>query len=52
MTDCVIAFGQAQEVARAWGFKPISEIVWLKRYPRGKARIGIGYRVRTCMSQF
>jgi hypothetical protein len=34
-------------VARAWGFKPISEIVWLKRYPSGKARIGTGYRVRT-----
>jgi N6-adenosine-specific RNA methylase IME4 len=28
-------------------FKPISEIVWLKRYPSGKARIGTGYRVRT-----
>jgi N6-adenosine-specific RNA methylase IME4 len=27
--------------------KPISEIVWLKRYPSGKARIGTGYRVRT-----
>jgi N6-adenosine-specific RNA methylase IME4 len=36
-----------QDVARAWGFKPISEIVWLKRYPSGKARIGTGYPVRT-----
>jgi N6-adenosine-specific RNA methylase IME4 len=34
-------------VARAWGFRPISEIVWLKRYPSGSARIGTGYRVRT-----
>jgi N6-adenosine-specific RNA methylase IME4 len=39
-TGWAIATGQAQEVARAWGFKPISEIVWLKRYPSGKARIG------------
>jgi N6-adenosine-specific RNA methylase IME4 len=46
-TGWAIATGQAQEVARAWGFKPISEIVWLKRYPSGKARIGTGYRVRT-----
>jgi N6-adenosine-specific RNA methylase IME4 len=34
-------------VAQAWGFRPISEIVWLKRYPSGKARVGTGYRVRT-----
>jgi N6-adenosine-specific RNA methylase IME4 len=46
-TGWAIATGQAQEVARAWGFKPISEIVWLKRYPSGKARVGTGYRVRT-----
>jgi N6-adenosine-specific RNA methylase IME4 len=46
-TGWAIATGQALEVARAWGFKPISEIVWLKRYPSGKARIGTGYRVRT-----
>ena len=32
-TGWAIATGQAQEVARAWGFKPISEIVWLKRGP-------------------
>ena len=42
-----VVTGQAQEVARAWGFKPLSEMVWLKRYPSGKARIGTGYRVRT-----
>jgi N6-adenosine-specific RNA methylase IME4 len=46
-TGWAIATGQAQEVARAWGFKPISEIVWLKRYPSGKARVGTGYLVRT-----
>ena len=46
-TGWAIATGQAQEVARAWSFKPISEIVWLKRYPSGKARIGTGYRLRT-----
>jgi len=43
-TGWAIATGQAQEVARAWGFKPISEIVWLKRYPSVK---DTGYRVRT-----
>jgi N6-adenosine-specific RNA methylase IME4 len=42
-----IATGQAQEVARAWGYRPISEIVWLQRYLSGKARTGTGYRVRT-----
>jgi N6-adenosine-specific RNA methylase IME4 len=46
-TGWAVATGQAQDVARAWGFKPISEIVWLKRYPSGKARVGTGYRVRT-----
>jgi N6-adenosine-specific RNA methylase IME4 len=38
---------QRTPLARLRGFKPISEIVWLKRYPSGKARIGTGYRVRT-----
>lgn len=45
-TGWAIATGQAQEVARAWRFNPISEIVWLKRYPSGKPRMGTGYRVR------
>jgi N6-adenosine-specific RNA methylase IME4 len=34
-------------VARAWGFKPLSEIVWSKLTATGKPRIGTGYRVRT-----
>jgi N6-adenosine-specific RNA methylase IME4 len=38
---------QRTPLARLRGFKPIAEIVWLKRYPSGKARIGTGYRVRT-----
>jgi N6-adenosine-specific RNA methylase IME4 len=46
-TGWAIATGQAQDVARTWGFTPITEIVWLKRYPSGKARVGTGYRVRT-----
>jgi N6-adenosine-specific RNA methylase IME4 len=46
-TGWAMATGQAQEVARAWGFNPISEIVWLKRTGSGKPRMGTGYRVRT-----
>jgi N6-adenosine-specific RNA methylase IME4 len=46
-TGWAIATGQAQEVARAWSFKPITEMVWLKRTGSGKARMGTGYRVRT-----
>jgi N6-adenosine-specific RNA methylase IME4 len=42
-----IATGQAQEVARAWGFQPKSEIIWNKRTRSGKWRVGPGYRVRT-----
>lgn len=33
----------SQEVARAWGFKPLSEIVWRKLTATGKARMGTGY---------
>jgi len=46
-TGWAMATGQAQEVAHAWGFNPISEMVWLKRTASGKARMGTGYRVRT-----
>ena len=46
-TGWAIATCQAQEVAHAWGFKPVSEMVWQKRTARGKARMGTGYRVRT-----
>lgn len=46
-TGWAMATGQAQEVARAWHFKPISEMVWEKRTPSGKRRMGTGYRVRT-----
>src|SRR6267143_2312474 len=42
-----IATGQAQEVARAWGFTPQSEMVWRKLTASGKPRMGTGYRVRT-----
>jgi N6-adenosine-specific RNA methylase IME4 len=46
-TGWAMATCQAQDVARAWGFKPITEMVWQKRTPSGKARMGTGYRVRT-----
>lgn len=42
-----MATGQAQEVARAWGFKPQSEMIWRKLTKNGKPRMGTGYRVRT-----
>lgn len=42
-----IATGQAQDVARSWGFKPISEMGWRKLYASGKPRMGTGYRVRS-----
>jgi N6-adenosine-specific RNA methylase IME4 len=42
-----IATGQAQDVARAWGFKPITELVWRKTTASGKVRMGPGYRART-----
>jgi len=46
-TGWAMATGQAQEVARAWGFKPITEMVWTKRTANGMRRMGTGYRVRT-----
>jgi N6-adenosine-specific RNA methylase IME4 len=42
-----MANGQAQEVARAWGFIPQSELIWRKLTINGKPRMGTGYRVRT-----
>jgi N6-adenosine-specific RNA methylase IME4 len=42
-----MATGQAQAVARAWGFKPQSEMIWRKLTANGKPRMGTGYRVRT-----
>jgi N6-adenosine-specific RNA methylase IME4 len=46
-TGWAMATCQAQDVARAWGFNPISEMVWQKRTASGKTRMGPGYRVRT-----
>jgi N6-adenosine-specific RNA methylase IME4 len=42
-----MATGQAHDVARAWGAKPITEMIWNKRTRGGKWRVGPGYRVRT-----
>ncbi|MGY3607642.1 MULTISPECIES: MT-A70 family methyltransferase [unclassified Bradyrhizobium] len=38
---------QAQEVAKAWGFTPITEMSWRKTTANGAIRMGPGYRVRT-----
>jgi N6-adenosine-specific RNA methylase IME4 len=46
-TGWAMATGQAQTVARAWGFKPQSEMIWRKLTANGKPRMGTGYRVRT-----
>ena len=42
-----MARGEAQDVARAWGANPISEMIWRKVTVNGKSRMGTGYRVRT-----
>jgi N6-adenosine-specific RNA methylase IME4 len=38
-----MATGQAQAVARAWGFKPQSEMIWRKLTADGKPRMGTGW---------
>lgn len=42
-----MATGAAQSAAIAWGFRPITEIVWRKTTVNGKVRVGTGYRART-----
>lgn len=46
-TGWAMATGQAQAVAIAWGFKPVTELVWRKLTANGKPRMGPGYRART-----
>jgi N6-adenosine-specific RNA methylase IME4 len=46
-TGWAIATGQAQDVARAWGAEPVTELVWIKRTINGKNRVGTGYRARS-----
>jgi N6-adenosine-specific RNA methylase IME4 len=46
-TGWAIATGQAQRVARAWGFDPKTETVWIKRTVNGKVRVGTGYIARS-----
>lgn len=38
--------GEAYAVCAAWGFKPKSEIVWVKRTKHGLAHFGMGHYVR------
>lgn len=44
---------EALDVARAWGFEPKTEIVWIKQTPTGKSHFGMGAYVRgaheTCL---
>lgn len=37
---------EALRVCRAWGFRPVSEIVWAKTKDDGTARMGMGHYVR------
>lgn len=46
-TGWAMVRGDAARVARAWGFTPITELVWDKRTASGKRRMGPGYRART-----
>lgn len=46
-TGWAISTGQAQDVARAWGFTAKSEMMWRKLTPSGKVRMGTGYWART-----
>lgn len=46
-TGWAMATGQAQEVAKAWGFTPKTEMVWQKRTLSGKSRMGTGYWARS-----
>lgn len=46
-TGWLMATGKASAVASAWGFKPQTELVWIKTTVNGKRRMGPGYRART-----
>ena len=46
-TGWAMATRQAHEVARAWGFEPKTESVWIKRTASGKVRVGTGYIARS-----
>ena len=37
---------EALDVGEAWGFRPVSELVWLKRTSKGKRHFGMGRTVR------
>jgi N6-adenosine-specific RNA methylase IME4 len=39
---------EALDVARAWGFKPKSELVWAKTTKTGKRHFGMGRYTRQC----
>lgn len=46
-TGWAMATGAAQKVATAWGFKPVTELVWRKTTINRKVRMGPGYRARS-----
>jgi N6-adenosine-specific RNA methylase IME4 len=46
-TGWAMATMQAHTVVQAWGFRPVSEMIWRKKTVNDKVRIGTGYRVRT-----
>jgi N6-adenosine-specific RNA methylase IME4 len=42
---------EAYRIARAWSFKPILPITWVKRRPGGPLQIGLGYHFRGASEQ-
>lgn len=44
---------EALDVCASWGFSPKTELVWIKRTPRGKRHFGMGHHLRaeheTCL---
>ena len=48
----MLATGDVIDVARAWGFVPVSGGSWAKRYRSGKLRWGTGYVIRSTAEPF
>lgn len=44
--NCMVLEGQAQDVARTWGFEPKQLIPWIKTSANGKPRLGGGHYTR------
>lgn len=46
---CTVGFrSEAVQICRAWGFRPVSEMIWVKLSERQRLQIGMGSYVRLC----